>query len=108
MSWDLLDALLKLPHQKTPRINARFGNLALTVTDFNHLRTRCPFIVLMPQWDFLNLLAGQAGRYPTFKLRMNAEVAELIQEDGRIVGLQAATPDGPAHGSCRPNHRSRR
>jgi 2-polyprenyl-6-methoxyphenol hydroxylase-like FAD-dependent oxidoreductase len=91
----LLEALLKLPHQKTPRINARFGNLAFTVADFTHLKTRCPFVVLMPQWDFLNLLAGQAGRYPTFKLRTNAEVTGLIQEDGRIVGLQAATLDGP-------------
>jgi len=91
----LLEALLKLPHQKTPRINARFGNLALTVADFTHLKTRCPFVVLMPQWDFLNLLAGQAGRCPTFKLRMNAEVTGLIREDGHIVGLQAATPDGP-------------
>ncbi|SFN23734.1 2-polyprenyl-6-methoxyphenol hydroxylase [Nitrosospira briensis] len=91
----LLEALLKLPHQKTPRINARFGNLALTVADFTHLKTRCPFVVLMPQWDFLNLLAGRAGRYPTFKLRMNAEVTEFIREDGHIVGLQAATPEGP-------------
>jgi 2-polyprenyl-6-methoxyphenol hydroxylase-like FAD-dependent oxidoreductase len=88
----LLEALLKLPHQKTPRINARFGNLALTVADFTHLKTRCPFVVLMPQWDFLNLLAGRASCYPTFRLRMDAQVTELIREDGHIVGLQADTP----------------
>jgi 2-polyprenyl-6-methoxyphenol hydroxylase-like FAD-dependent oxidoreductase len=48
----------------------------------------------MPQWDFLDFLASQAARYPTFMLRMNAEVTGLIEESGHIVGLQAATPEG--------------
>jgi 2-polyprenyl-6-methoxyphenol hydroxylase-like FAD-dependent oxidoreductase len=42
---------------------------------------------MMPQWDFLNFLATQASRYPTFRLRMNAEVTGLIEQDGRICGL---------------------
>jgi 2-polyprenyl-6-methoxyphenol hydroxylase-like FAD-dependent oxidoreductase len=48
----------------------------------------------MPQWDFLNFLAEQAKRYKTFDLRMNAEATDLVEEDGRIVGLRATTPDG--------------
>jgi 2-polyprenyl-6-methoxyphenol hydroxylase-like FAD-dependent oxidoreductase len=48
----------------------------------------------MPQWDFLNFLAGQARRYKTFDLRMKAETTDLIEEAGRIVGLRAKTPDG--------------
>ncbi|WP_218117983.1 FAD-dependent oxidoreductase [Nitrosospira sp. Nl5] len=91
----LLEALLKLPHQKAPRINAQFGELALTVADFTYLKARCRFIAFMPQWDFLNLLADRAARYPTFQLRMNAEVTGLMEEAGRVVGLQVATPDGP-------------
>ncbi|MGH8763492.1 MAG: FAD-dependent oxidoreductase [Nitrosospira sp.] len=91
----LLEALLKLPHQKAPQINAQFGELALTVADFTYLKTRCRFIAFMPQWDFLNLLADRAARYPTFRLRMNAEATGLIEEAGRVVGLQVATPDGP-------------
>ena len=90
-----LDALLELPHQKAHRVNARFGALALTVADFRHLQTRCPFIVFMPQWDFLSFLAERAARYPTFTLRMNAEVTGLIEQEGRIVGLRAVTPEGP-------------
>jgi 2-polyprenyl-6-methoxyphenol hydroxylase-like FAD-dependent oxidoreductase len=49
----------------------------------------------MPQWDFLSFLAERGARYPTFKLRMRADVTGLIEETGRVVGLQAATPDGP-------------
>lgn len=90
-----LEALLKLPHQKASRINAQFGNLALTVADFTYLKTQCRFVAFMPQWDFLNLLAERAAQYPTFRLRMNAEVTGLIEEADRVAGLRAATPDGP-------------
>src|SRR5712691_11195780 len=91
----LLEDLLKLPHQKAPRINAQVGGLALTVADFTHLPTHCRFIAFMPQWDFLNFLAERGARYPTFTLRMRAEVTGLIEEAGRIVGLHATTSDGP-------------
>src|SRR5256712_10050825 len=91
----LLEDLLKLPHQKAPRINAQVGGLRLTVADFTHLPTRCGFIAFMPQWDFLNFLAERGSRYPTFTLRMRAEVTGLIEEAGRVVGLHATTSDGP-------------
>ncbi len=91
----LLDELLKLPHQKTPQLNGYFGGLALTIADFSHLSVRCPYIAFMPQWDFLNFLTKHAARYPTFKLRMQAEVTGLIEEGERVVGLRATTPEGP-------------
>jgi 2-polyprenyl-6-methoxyphenol hydroxylase-like FAD-dependent oxidoreductase len=91
----LLDDLLKLPHQKAPRLNGHVGGLALTFADFTHLPTHCRFIAFMPQWDFLNFLAGHCTRYPTFRLLMQAEVTGLIEEAGSVVGLQATTPDGP-------------
>src|SRR5437667_1757151 len=90
-----LEDLLRLPHQKVPRLIAQFGELALTFADFTHLPTHCGFIAFMPQWDFLNFLAARGARYPTFKLRMRAEVTGLIEEAGRIVGLHATTPGGP-------------
>jgi 2-polyprenyl-6-methoxyphenol hydroxylase-like FAD-dependent oxidoreductase len=91
----LLDELQKLSHQKAPQLIGYFGGLALTIADFSHLPVRCPYIVLMPQWDFLDFLATHASRYPPFKLRMQAEVTGLLKEDGRVVGLRATTPDGP-------------
>ncbi|MGH7228483.1 MAG: FAD-dependent monooxygenase, partial [Nitrospiraceae bacterium] len=91
----LLEDLLKLPHQKALRINGQVGDLALTVADFSHLPTHCRFIAFMPQWDFLNFLAERGASYSTFTLRMRAEVTELIEEAGCVVGLRAATSDGP-------------
>jgi 2-polyprenyl-6-methoxyphenol hydroxylase-like FAD-dependent oxidoreductase len=90
----LLEDFLRLPHQKASQLNAQFGGLSLPFADFTHLPTRCRFIVFMPQWDFLNFLAQRAGRYPTFSLSMRAEVTGLIEEAGRVVGVQAATPGG--------------
>jgi 2-polyprenyl-6-methoxyphenol hydroxylase-like FAD-dependent oxidoreductase len=91
----LLDDLLKLPHQKALQLNGFFGELALTIADFSHLPVQCPYIAFMPQWDFLNFLARHASRYLTFKLKTQAEVTRLVEEDGRVAGLRATTPEGP-------------
>jgi 2-polyprenyl-6-methoxyphenol hydroxylase-like FAD-dependent oxidoreductase len=90
----LLERLLKLPHQTVRVLNAQFGDLAVPIADFSRLPTHCKFIALMPQWDFLNFIAEEGRRYPTFHLRMKAEVTGLIEEDGRIAGARAVTPEG--------------
>src|SRR5206468_3953292 len=56
--------------------------------------TRCGFIAFLPQWDFLNFLTERAARYPTFQLRMRAEVTGLIEESGHVVGVEVDTPEG--------------
>ena len=91
----ILEAFLKLPHQRVPVLKAQFGGLALPIADFSHLPTRCKFIALAPQWDFLNFLAAHAKGYPGFDLRMEAEATGLVEESGRTVGVRADTPDGP-------------
>ncbi len=91
----LLDDLLKLPHQKAPQLNGQIGDLTLTIADFAGLPVRCPYIAFMPQWDFLNFLATHASRYPTFTMKMQAEVTGLIEAKGHVLGVRAVTPDGP-------------
>jgi 2-polyprenyl-6-methoxyphenol hydroxylase-like FAD-dependent oxidoreductase len=90
----LLDEFLKLPHQKVETVTGQIGAERLQMADFRHLPTHCKFIALMPQWDFLSFLAEHGKRYKTFDLRMRAEATDLIEENGRIVGLAAKTPDG--------------
>src|SRR6476661_4654151 len=53
----LLEAFLKLPQQRVTELEAQFGGLSFPVADFSHLPVRCPFIALIPQWDFLAFLA---------------------------------------------------
>ena len=90
----LLDKFLQLPHQKVETLTAQVGAEHLQFVDFRHPPTHCKFVALMPQWDFLNFLAEEGKRYKTFDLRMQAEATDLIEENGRVVGLIAKTPDG--------------
>jgi 2-polyprenyl-6-methoxyphenol hydroxylase-like FAD-dependent oxidoreductase len=90
----LLTDFLRLPHQEAPVLKARFGGLEFTAADFGHLPTRCKFIALMPQWDFLNFLCERGRRYPGFRVMMRAEATDLIEAQGAVVGVRARTPDG--------------
>ena len=91
----VLETFLKLPHQEVPELSAQIGDRSLPFADFRHLPTRCKFVGLMPQWDFLRFLAAQAAPYSTFQLVMRAEVTGLIDERGRVVGVHATRPEGP-------------
>jgi 2-polyprenyl-6-methoxyphenol hydroxylase-like FAD-dependent oxidoreductase len=90
----LLEQFLKLPHQEVRQLGGQIGEDFLQLADFSHLRTKCKLIALVPQWDFLDFLADHARQYPTFKLITLAEVVDVMSEGGRIVGVQARTPDG--------------
>jgi 2-polyprenyl-6-methoxyphenol hydroxylase-like FAD-dependent oxidoreductase len=90
----LLDELLRRPHDEAKRIEGVVGGVEVTIADFSSLPTRCKFIAFMPQWDFLDFIADQAKRYPTFHLRMKADVTELLEDGDRILGVRATTPDG--------------
>jgi 2-polyprenyl-6-methoxyphenol hydroxylase-like FAD-dependent oxidoreductase len=91
----LVDAFLERPHQRIDRLSGCIGDTMVAIADFTHLPVHCPFIALMPQWDFLDFLADHGKRYPGFKLRMQTEVTGLIEEQDRIAGVRATTPDGP-------------
>ncbi|MDG4786197.1 FAD-dependent oxidoreductase [Micromonospora sp. WMMD1102] len=66
----------------------------IVIADFRRLRTRYPYIAMVPQWDLLNLLAEAGAAEPSFTLRMNTEVTELIREDGQVRGVRYRRPDG--------------
>ncbi len=90
----LLSEFLAVPHAKAVVLTARVGQSTLTIADFGHLPTACKFIAFMPQWDFLNFLARQGGRYPAFHLEMEAEATDLIRQGDTVVGVRAKTPSG--------------
>jgi 2-polyprenyl-6-methoxyphenol hydroxylase-like FAD-dependent oxidoreductase len=90
----LLEQFLRRPHQEARTLGAQIGDEFREVADFTHLPTHCRFIALMPQWDFLDFVAEQARHYPAFQLEMEAEVTQLIEEGGRVAGVQATTPRG--------------
>jgi 2-polyprenyl-6-methoxyphenol hydroxylase-like FAD-dependent oxidoreductase len=90
----VLDDFLKRPHQELREIALQFGDKLTPFGDFTHLPTVCKFLVLMPQWDFLNFVAEQAKRYPAFHLEMETAVTQLVTQDNRIAGVRTTSPRG--------------
>jgi 2-polyprenyl-6-methoxyphenol hydroxylase-like FAD-dependent oxidoreductase len=92
----LLEKFLTLPHSQITGLSATIGGQRFQMSDLSHLPTHAKFVALMPQWDFLNFLAEEAARFPSFTLRMGWEATGLIQtKDGTTTGVLANTPDGP-------------
>jgi 2-polyprenyl-6-methoxyphenol hydroxylase-like FAD-dependent oxidoreductase len=90
----LLDEFLKLPHSRLERIAGQIGKTHIEIADFTHLPTVCKYVAFMPQWDFLDFMAKHGRRYPTFDLHMRTEATGLIEENGRVVGVRATSPQG--------------
>ncbi len=91
----LLEEFLKRPHQEIDHLSGIIGGRRVVVADFSHLPTRCRFIAVMPQWDFLDFLVRHGAAYPNFHLHMRHEGSDLLEDKGRVVGVRATTPDGP-------------
>ena len=90
----ILNEFLKRPHQEVRELTGRIAGETVTIADFTHLPTHCQCLLLMPQWHFLDFLAEQATRYPTFELRMQTAVTSLMEEGGRITGVNVTSPAG--------------
>jgi 2-polyprenyl-6-methoxyphenol hydroxylase-like FAD-dependent oxidoreductase len=90
----ILEEFLKRPHQEVRELAGQVGKETVTIADFTHLPTHCKFLAFMPQWDFLTFVVEQGKRYPGFQVKMQAEATELIEENGRVAGVTATTPDG--------------
>ncbi|MER3587154.1 MAG: monooxygenase [Mastigocladus sp. ERB_26_1] len=84
----LAEKLLQLPHAKIRQIRVRTPEASVTLADFSHLKTRYPYITMLPQARFLEFITTEAQKYPNFQLVMGANVQELIEEDGVVRGVR--------------------
>jgi 2-polyprenyl-6-methoxyphenol hydroxylase-like FAD-dependent oxidoreductase len=89
----LLAEFLKLPHQEVHQLGGVIGGEEIRIADFSHLQAKCPFIALIPQWDFLNFVVAHAKQYPPFHLMMETEATDLLDENGRVAGIRAKSHD---------------
>jgi 2-polyprenyl-6-methoxyphenol hydroxylase-like FAD-dependent oxidoreductase len=84
----LAEKLLELPHTKMQHLTIQTPEQTATLVDFKRLKTKYPYITILPQVKFLELITSEAKRYPNFQLVMGANVQELIEEDGVIRGIR--------------------
>ncbi|QXQ07642.1 FAD-dependent oxidoreductase [Sphingosinicellaceae bacterium] len=86
----LLEAFLQRPHDEAPRVSVLIGGRSYNVADFRHLKAVRGFIAMMPQWEFLDFVAAEARKYPSFELRQNCEVTGLATADQQVTGVTTA------------------
>jgi len=89
----LIEAFLALPHSEVRRATVPTGRGWLEV-DFSKIRSRYNFVAFVPQWDFLELLAGEGRKLPNFHLLMRTEVTDLLVHQGRVAGVRFHGPQG--------------
>src|SRR3989441_2638614 len=90
----LADRLLQLDHTKAYSLPVLTTTGTVTLADFHHLKTRFPYIAMIPQVHFLEFITTEAKRYPNFQLVMGARVEKLVEEDGYIHGVHYRGQDG--------------
>jgi 2-polyprenyl-6-methoxyphenol hydroxylase-like FAD-dependent oxidoreductase len=86
----MLERFLKRPHDRVNSAELRIAGNEWTVGDLSHLHTPAPFIAMMPQWDFLDFLRGEAKGFPGFHIEMKRPVESFIEEQGRVSGVKLA------------------
>ena len=91
----LLAEFLQQPHQNVEHVRMIFGGQTFEMASLCNLNIDTPFVVLMPQWDFLNFLTAKARPYPEFHILMEHEATDLLIRDDRVAGVVAKSPGGP-------------
>jgi 2-polyprenyl-6-methoxyphenol hydroxylase-like FAD-dependent oxidoreductase len=86
--------LHQLQHAKIYGPTLRLANTDFSPIDFRRLKTRFPYILLVPQARFLDFLAAEGAKYRDFRLVMGANVEHLIEENGQVRGVRYRAADG--------------
>ncbi|WP_432095221.1 FAD-dependent oxidoreductase [Streptomyces sp. bgisy100] len=84
----------RLPQRRLEEMRMVIGGTPVTLADFRRLPGRHKYIAMVPQWDFLDLLATAAAAEPSFTLRMCTTVTGLRSADGRVTGVTYVDADG--------------
>ncbi|MFT4165799.1 MAG: FAD-dependent monooxygenase [Microlunatus sp.] len=90
----LRERFLELPVTRLSTLDAVVDGQRLTMVDFSTLPPPDDFLVLAPQWHFLDFLAREARHYPGFELRMCTEATEVVTDGDRVVGVRGSVLDG--------------
>jgi 2-polyprenyl-6-methoxyphenol hydroxylase-like FAD-dependent oxidoreductase len=90
----LAERLLSLPHAEMRTATVPSPSGPIEVANLGVLKTRFPFIAMMPQSRFLDFITAEAGRYPSFTLVFGANVQELISEGDMVRGVRYHGRDG--------------
>jgi 2-polyprenyl-6-methoxyphenol hydroxylase-like FAD-dependent oxidoreductase len=90
----LIDRVLALRHAMIVSPVIQTANGPFAPVDLRRLKTKFPYILMVPQTHLLELVTAEAARYQNFTLVMGANVTDLITEYGAVHGVRYASADG--------------
>lgn len=90
----LAGKLLEIPHTKVTGPTLQFANGPFRPFDLGRLKTRFPYILMVPQVRFLEFITREAAKYPQFRLVMQANAHQLVEENGVVCGVRYLASDG--------------
>jgi 2-polyprenyl-6-methoxyphenol hydroxylase-like FAD-dependent oxidoreductase len=90
----LADRLLQIRHTEMRSVSIQRPEGTIRIGDLSLLKTKYPYIALIPQVDFLKFITKEAAHYPAFRLIMGAQVDELLEEHGSVCGVRYRGTDG--------------
>jgi len=93
----LADRLSDMAHGRLSAIQFISHDVTTTVAHFSWLKTRFPYIMILPQVKFLEFLADEARKYPEFRLVMGANVQRLVRDNGVTQGVRYRGADDAWH-----------
>lgn len=93
----LADKLLEIPHSKVTGPTLQFANGPFRPFNLGRLKTRFPYIAMIPQVRFLEFITRESAKYREFKLVMHAQVQHLVEENGAVAGVRYLGGDGAEH-----------
>jgi 2-polyprenyl-6-methoxyphenol hydroxylase-like FAD-dependent oxidoreductase len=77
-----------LPPRWVNQLRVQLDSGTYGVASLTRLPGRHQHIALVPQWDFLNVVADASRREPNYELIMTAEVIDLLWDGQRIGGVR--------------------
>ena len=93
----LADPLHSMRHSKISGPVINFPDGPFQPFDLTRLKTRFPYVLVVPQSQFLDFLTKEAAKYPCFRLVMRANVKKLVEENGVVQGVRYLGPDDGWH-----------
>lgn len=82
----------KLPGRRAGQLRMSFADGSFTLADFTRLPGRHPYLMFVPQWDFLDLIADEASTYPSFTLLRSTEMTSLLRDaNDTVTGVRTNT-----------------
>ena len=90
----LAEGLHQFRHSKIHQASFATPNGLITLADFRRVEEKFPYIMMLPQAQFLQFIADEARRYPNFRLLMGASCQELIEDEEGVRGVRYRATDG--------------